>query len=64
MTIQSFLFARRKLLATINGQEAKFVFTPRKEAFKDILASGFNRMSEDKKRGLAEKYLLEIFRRR
>ena len=52
------------LLATINGQEAKFVFTPRKEAYKDILASGFNRMSEDKKRDLVEQYLLGRFRRR
>ena len=52
------------LLATINGQEAKFVFTPRKEAYKDILASGFNRMSEEKKRDLVEQYLLGRFRRR
>ena len=51
------------LLATINGKEAKFVFTPKKKAYKDILDAGFNRMSEEKKRELAEEYLLDIIRK-
>ena len=46
------------LLATIDGREVKHVFTPKKEAWKQILDAGFNQMANEQKRKLVIQYLL------
>ena len=52
------------LVANINGHEEKYVITPKKEAFQDIMDAGFNRMPDKRKRELVEQYLLAKVRGR
>ena len=50
------------LLATVNGHEKKFVITPRKAAYRNILNAGFNRMPDEEKKALVEQFLLASIR--
>lgn len=52
------------LVANINDREEKYVITPKKEVFQTIMESGFNRMSDEKKRELVEQFLLAKVRGR
>lgn len=62
-TVSSIRFERTEkgnihFLATIDGQEVKHVFTPKKKEWQAILDAGFNHMSKQQKMILAEEYLL------
>lgn len=46
------------LLAQIAGRNAKYVVTPKKALYQEILKAGFNAMPAEKKIALANKYLL------
>ena len=62
-TVSSIRFERTEkgnihFLATIDGQEVKHVFTPKKKEWQAILDAGFNSMSNEQKMKLADEYLL------
>lgn len=46
------------ILGSISGREAKYVVTPRKALYQEILDAGFNAMPDTMKENLARKYLL------
>ena len=46
------------LLATIDGRDVKYVFTPKRKAWQMIMDAGFNRMADEMKKKLVEEYLL------
>lgn len=46
------------ILACIRGRDAKYVVTPKKLLYKEILDAGFNAMPDSKKEALVRQYLL------
>ena len=46
------------ILAKIGGRNNKYVVTPKKALYQEILSAGFNAMPDKKKEELARKYLL------
>ena len=46
------------MMAVIDGQVVKYVFTPVKQAWQLIMDAGFNRMGDRQKIELVKEYLL------